>query len=70
MLTYERSDSLKIVVYSDYAGCLNIVKSTSGYVFKLAGEAISWSISKQVVIASTMMYAKFIACYETTEYAL
>jgi hypothetical protein len=42
MLTYERSDSLEIVGYSDsdYAGCLDIDKSTSGYVFKLTGDAI------------------------------
>jgi hypothetical protein len=43
MLMYERSDSLEIVGYSDldYAGCLDIDKSTSGYVFKLTGDAIS-----------------------------
>jgi hypothetical protein len=45
MLTYERSDSLKIVGYldSDFVGCLDTDRSTSGYVFKLAGGAISWS---------------------------
>jgi hypothetical protein len=45
MLTYERSDSLKIVGYSDsdsdFVGCLDTDRSTSGYVFKLAGGAIS-----------------------------
>jgi hypothetical protein len=43
MLTYERSDSLKIVSYldSDFVGCLDTDRSTSGYVFKLAGGAIS-----------------------------
>jgi hypothetical protein len=36
MLTYERSDSLEIVGYSDsdFADCLDIDRSTSGYVFK------------------------------------
>ena len=68
MLMYERSDSLEIVGYSDsdYAGCLDTEKSTSGYVFKLAGGAISWSSSKQSVIASSTMYAEFVACYEAT----
>jgi hypothetical protein len=39
MLTYERSDSLKIVGYSDsdFVGCLDTDRSTSGYVFKLVG---------------------------------
>ena len=41
MMTYRRSDSLHIVGYSDsnYAG--DDRKSTSGYVFTLAGGAIS-----------------------------
>jgi hypothetical protein len=66
MLTYERSDRPKIVgySYSDYAGCLDTEKSTSGYVFKLAGGAISWSSSKQSVIASSTMHAEFVACFE------
>jgi hypothetical protein len=41
MLTYERSDSLEIVGHSDsdFEGCLDTDRSTSGYVFKLAGAA-------------------------------
>jgi hypothetical protein len=52
VLTYERSDSLEIVGYSDsdFAGCLDTDRSTLGYVFKLACEAISWSSSKQSVM--------------------
>jgi hypothetical protein len=64
MLTYERSDSLEIVGYSDFVGCLDIDRSTSAYVFKLTGGAISWSSSKQTVMTSSTMYAKFVACYE------
>jgi hypothetical protein len=66
MLTYEKSDSLEIVGYSDFAGYLDTDRSTSGYVFKLAGGAISWSSSKHSVMASCMMHAEFIACYEAT----
>jgi hypothetical protein len=66
MLTYERSDSLEIVGYSnlDFAGCLDTDRSTSGYVFKLVGGAISWSSSKQTVMTSSIMYVEFVACYE------
>jgi hypothetical protein len=66
MLTYERSDSLKIVGYSDldFVGCLDTDRSTSGYLFKLAGGVISWSSSKQTVMTSSIMYAEFVACYE------
>ena len=66
MMTYKRSDSLHIVGYSDsdYAG--DNRKSMSGYVFTLAGGAISWKSSKQTVTTSSTMYVEFVACYEAT----
>jgi hypothetical protein len=72
MLTYERSDSLEIVGYSDsdFMGCLDTDRSTSGYVFKLTGGAISWSISKQTVMTPSTMYVEFVACYEALEQAI
>jgi hypothetical protein len=45
-------------------GCLDTDRSTSGYVFKLVGGAISWSSSKQTVMTSSTMYVEFVACYE------
>ena len=68
MLTYRRSDSLEIRGYSDadFAGDRDDRKSTSGYVFTLAGGAISWRSSKQSIVASSTMYAEFIAAYEAT----
>jgi hypothetical protein len=72
MLTYEISDSLKIVSYSDsyFMGCLDTDRSTSGYVFKLVGEGISWSSSKQTVMTSSTMYAEFVASYEDVGHAM
>jgi hypothetical protein len=72
MLTYERSDSLEIVGYSDsdFVGCLDTDRSTSGYVFKLAGGAILWSSSKQTVMILSTMYAEFVACYEAVGQAM
>ena len=66
MLTYRRSDSLEIEGYSDsdFAGDIDDRKSTSGYVFALAGGAILWKSSKQTITASSKMYAEFVACYE------
>ena len=68
MLTYRRSDSLHIEGYSDsdFVGDVDDRKSTSSYVFTLAGGAISWKSSKQTIIASSTMYAEFVACYEAT----
>jgi hypothetical protein len=68
MLTYRRSDSLHIegYSYSDFMGDVDNRKSTSGYIFTLAGGAISWKSSKQTVTVSSTMYAEFVACYEAT----
>ena len=68
MLTYRRSDSLEIKGYadSDFAGDEDDRKSTTGYIFTLAGGAISWKSSKQSVTATSTMYAEFIACYEAS----
>ena len=43
MLTYRRSSHLEIVGYSDsdFAGCLDNRRSTSGYIFMLARGAVS-----------------------------
>ena len=48
MLTYRCSDLLEVVGYddADYAGCADDLKSTSGYLFMLAGGAISWKSVK------------------------
>jgi hypothetical protein len=51
---------------SDFAGDVDDGKSTLGYVFTLPKGTISWKRSKQTVIALSMMYAKFVACYEAT----
>ena len=71
-LTYQRSDHLEIIGYtdSDFAGCIDSRRSTSGYVFMMAGGAISWKSVKQTLIASSTMEAEFIACYEASNQAI
>ena len=51
-LTYRRSYQLEIVGYSDldFAGCQDSRRSTSGYIYLLAGGAISWKSAKQTLI--------------------
>jgi hypothetical protein len=49
MLTHNKSNApLEIVGYSDsdFAGCLDTEKSTSGYIFTLANGVILWKSSK------------------------
>ncbi|RVW75833.1 Retrovirus-related Pol polyprotein from transposon TNT 1-94 [Vitis vinifera] len=47
MLTYRRLDQLELIGYSDsdFAGCQDSRRSTSGYIYLLAGGAISWRSS-------------------------
>ena len=48
MLTYRKSNQLEIIGYfdSDFVGCRDRMKSTSGYIYLLAGGAISWKSVK------------------------
>ena len=72
MLTYQKSDNLEIIWYTDsnFTGCQDSRKSTSGYVYMLAGGAISWRSAKQTLIASSTMTAEFIACYEASNHGI
>ncbi|KAL5548410.1 hypothetical protein UlMin_003641 [Ulmus minor] len=56
MLIYRRSDQLEIIGR----------RSTSGYIYLLAGGAISWRSAKQTLITSSTMEAEFVACYEAS----
>ncbi len=46
---------------ADWASDINDRKSTSGYMFKLAGAAVSWSSKKQTSVALSSTKAKYIA---------
>ena len=72
MLTYRRSDNLEIIGYadSDFAGCIDAMKYTSGYIYMLNGGAVSWKYVKQSIMASSTMAAEFIACYEASNHRI
>ncbi|XP_050125357.1 secreted RxLR effector protein 161-like [Malus sylvestris] len=72
MLTYRKSNNLEVIGYSDsdFAGCFDSRRSTLGYLFLLAGGAISWKSTKQDAIAISTMEAEFIACFEATNHGL
>ncbi|GKC57814.1 retrovirus-related pol polyprotein from transposon TNT 1-94 [Tanacetum coccineum] len=58
--------------YSDYKGCLDSGKSTTGYVFTLGGTAVSWMSRIQKCIAMSTIEAEYIAiaeaeCYSSRE---
>ncbi|XP_042494332.1 secreted RxLR effector protein 161-like [Macadamia integrifolia] len=73
MLIYRASDQLEVIGYSDsdYAGCLDSKKSTSGYIFLLAGgTAISWKSKKQTCVSTYTVESKFVTCFEATSMAI
>ncbi|XP_061348346.1 secreted RxLR effector protein 161-like [Gastrolobium bilobum] len=59
MLMFRRTDNLEVIGYSnsDYAGCIDSRKSTSGYIFKLASGDVSWRSVKHTLTATSTMEA-------------
>ena len=72
MLTYRRTDTPKVVGFSDsdYAGCVDDKKSTSGYIFMMAKGVVSWKSVKQTLTTSSTMKAEYVAYYEATCHAI
>lgn len=62
-LLYRQDGSGEIRGYSDadWAGDLDDRKSTSGYIFTLAGAAISWRSKKQTCVALSTAEAEYVA---------
>ena len=62
-LLYSKDKEKECTGYSDadWAGDLNDRKSTSGFVFKLSGAAISWRSKKQSCVALSTAEAEYIA---------
>ena len=62
-LLYDGNQSSSLVGYadSDYAGDTRTRKSTSGYIFLLAGAAVSWKSKKQSVVATSSCEAEYVA---------
>ncbi|CAN6476145.1 unnamed protein product [Victoria cruziana] len=72
MLVYRKSDDLEILGYSDsnFAVCQDSCRSTSGYVFTLAGGALSLKSVKQILVATSTMAVEYITCYDASNQAL
>ena len=55
---------------SDFAGDLDDRKSTSGYVFMLAGGAITWRARKQPLVAFSTVEAEYIGASDAAKEAI
>ena len=67
-----RTSNLEVVGYSDsnFAGCVDSRKSTSGSIFILAGGAISYRSIMQTLTTTSTMEAEFICCSEATSHGV
>ena len=72
MLIYRRTEDLEVVGYSDsdFAGCVDSRKSTSGYIFMFAGGVVSWRSAKQTLVATSTTEAEFVSCFEATSHGV
>ncbi|KAE8733040.1 Detected protein of unknown function [Hibiscus syriacus] len=55
---------------SDYAGDLDKSKSTTGYMFKIIGGAISWVSKMQSVVATSTTEAEYVAATQASKEAI
>ena len=62
-LTYSRDSDLSpsAFVDADYGGCRDTRRSTSGYVFTMAGGAVTWSSKRQTTVALSTVEAEYVA---------
>ena len=71
-IIFQKSETFELVGYSDadWAGDVDSRKSTSGYVFLLGGNVISWASKKQSVVALSTTEAEYIALCSATQEAI
>ena len=62
-LTYSRDSEISPMAYvdADYGGCRDTRRSTSGYVFIMAGGAVTWSSKRQATVALSTVEAEYVA---------
>ncbi|RVW86860.1 Retrovirus-related Pol polyprotein from transposon TNT 1-94 [Vitis vinifera] len=72
MLTYQRTNLLDVVGFcdADFASCIDDKKSTTSYIFMMAGGAVSWKSVKQTLTTSSTMEAEYVTCYEACCHAM
>jgi hypothetical protein len=71
-IVYSGKNGLQLMgfVDSDFAGCEDSRRSTTGWVFTLAGGPVSWSSQRQKTVATSTMDAEYIAGAEAAKEAV
>ncbi|KAG8480908.1 hypothetical protein CXB51_025463 [Gossypium anomalum] len=71
-LMHAKEEKLKLVGYSDsdWAGCIDDMKSTSGYFFTLGSSVFCWCSKKQQTVAQSTAEAEYIAAAAAVNQAI
>ena len=65
---YQKKGNSELIGFtdSDYAGCVEDRKSTTGYAFILSDAAVAWSSRKQAIVTLSTTEAEFVAAATST----
>ena len=68
-ITYYQDSDLSPTTFvdADYGGCKDTCQSTSGYVFTMAGGAVTWSSKWQATVALSMVEAEYVSMSRCTQ---
>ena len=71
-ITYQRGGNIDPIgfVDADYAGDIDMRRSTSGYVFTMASGPVSWSAKRQATVALSTTEAEYMALTRAAQQAL
>ncbi|RDY01686.1 hypothetical protein CR513_14953, partial [Mucuna pruriens] len=72
MITCRKSERLEIIrcSNSNFARCQNSKRSTFGYIYILAREAISWKSVKQTLIVLLIVAVEFAGCFKASNHEI
>ena len=67
-IQYTSNSNFKLIGYtnSDFAGSIDDIKSTSGYVFGFGLGLVAWASKKQLIVTLTSAEAEYVAVTTTT----
>jgi len=72
MPIYRQTNNLDVIGYSDsdFVGCVDFRKLTSGYIFMMVGRAISRRSVKQSLTATSTMEVEFVSYFKATSHGV
>lgn len=72
VLTFNKGEGILVFGYvnSEYAGDFDRRRSITGYIFTLVGHFVSWKLTLQLIIALSIIEAKYMKATEAAKEAI